>query len=128
MLIYSKSSFAHSTYLSSILFFASIFCKTKPSIFCLDYILNHERRSTDICKISVFPCTCLVANSDTAPHNTETFQHNSICFELLLLNFAVGGQKTGMSQKDLSQCKSKHENLALLNTTEGLPLTLDLAF
>lgn len=111
------------------IFFASIFCETKPSTSCLDYILSHERRSVDTCKISVFrsPCTCVVANSDTAPHDSETFQHNTICFELLLLNFAVGQQKTGMSWKDLSQCNSKHENLALLNTMEVLPLTLDLA-
>lgn len=48
-----EKSCVHSTYLSSIVF-TSIFCKTKPSTFCLAHILSCRRWSLDTCRTSFF--------------------------------------------------------------------------
>lgn len=93
-------------------FLASIFCKTKPSTFCLDHILSHGRRSLDTCRILLFwsPCTCRVANSNTlrptALKRLSTTQPIlSSCFPNCSLPVAEGvaAWKTVWSRQDLSQ-------------------------
>lgn len=73
--------------------FASIFCKTKPSTFCLDHNLSHGRTSLDTCRISFSwsPRICPAANSNlqhpvalrhfstTQPVLSSCFPNSAVC-------------------------------------------------
>lgn len=125
MTAYSKNSLVHIKQYS--FFCASIFSETQPCMSCLGCVLSV---GTVRASLSQCPCEGGSGLQPSAPRVGRQLSTAPTLPSSSLLNLLLSSSSTedSLVKAGNSKCKSKNENLALLNTMGVLPLTLNLAF